>query len=217
MDLATLLTAYALRVDPRIMHALIWQQSGGKPWSFSVPPESRRQVYPTMQGAICPDDSRSIRIEVTGLSMDQRSATAAVFASCPNITFAALRVVQLGERCKRRPRLKAEAIDCAITLCHSSWERWDTTFADAVEASVVKVDAPNIDMPKDGHVDSPLRSHPKRRRLVCTPPDNASADVPNRDRSADGLRLLGPATAIPTGSRPPADSLLVRRSSEQRT
>ena len=52
MDLVTLVTACALTVEPKVMHALIWQQSGGEPWSFSVPAESQPRVLPTMQDAI---------------------------------------------------------------------------------------------------------------------------------------------------------------------
>ncbi len=61
MDLVTLVTACALSVepkslpsgpDPRVMHALIWQQSGGEPWSFSVPGESQPQVHSTLHDAI---------------------------------------------------------------------------------------------------------------------------------------------------------------------
>src|SRR5260370_40716643 len=36
MDLTTLVAACALAVDPKVMHALIWHQSGGEPWSFTV-------------------------------------------------------------------------------------------------------------------------------------------------------------------------------------
>jgi hypothetical protein len=31
MDLVTLVTACALAVDPKLMHALVWHQSGGEP------------------------------------------------------------------------------------------------------------------------------------------------------------------------------------------
>ena len=37
MDLVTLVTACALGMEPKLMQALVWQQSGGDPWSFSVP------------------------------------------------------------------------------------------------------------------------------------------------------------------------------------
>ena len=36
MDLVTLVTACALAVDPKLMHALVWHQSGGEPWAISV-------------------------------------------------------------------------------------------------------------------------------------------------------------------------------------
>src|SRR6266849_6044957 len=105
MDLVTLVTACALSVEPKVMHALIWQQSGGEPWSFSLPGESQPQVHSTLQDAIRearnarPDGGR-IRVGLTGLSTDARSASAAMFAPCPNITLAARQIAQLGERCK---------------------------------------------------------------------------------------------------------------------
>ena len=52
MDLLTLVTACALTVEPKVMHALIWQQSGGEPWSFSVQGQGWPRVFPTMQDAI---------------------------------------------------------------------------------------------------------------------------------------------------------------------
>jgi hypothetical protein len=47
MDLVTLITACALNVEPTLMHALIWKQSSGEAWSFSVPGESLSRVLPT--------------------------------------------------------------------------------------------------------------------------------------------------------------------------
>jgi hypothetical protein len=52
MDLVTLVAGCALAVEPKIMHALIWHQSGGEPWSFSVPGERQPQVYHTVRDAI---------------------------------------------------------------------------------------------------------------------------------------------------------------------
>jgi len=247
MDLVTLVTACALSVEPKVMHALIWQQSGGEPWSFSVPGESQAQVYSTLQDAIRqarmarPDGGR-IRVGLTGLSTDPRSATAAMFAPCPNITFAARQIAQLGERCKTLTRFKADPIYCAIAVYHGSWERPDTTFTEAVRTTVVNGDAPNFDMPKDAYFDSteiasetlapsphaaltaPAATSDDRERgwssalfpVKPPKPDGESPDVPNRDRSAEEPRSLGPATAIPTTTRPPADSLSVPRSSERR-
>jgi hypothetical protein len=52
MDLVTLVTACAPTVDPKLMHALIWHQSGGEPWSFSVPGERRPHIYRSAREAV---------------------------------------------------------------------------------------------------------------------------------------------------------------------
>jgi hypothetical protein len=141
MNLMTLVTACALGVDPRVMHALICQQSGGEPWSLSVPQESNRQVYPTTQDAfrearIMRPDGGRIRVGLTGLSTDPRSATAPVFTPCT-----------------------------ASAARDNDRERgW-----------------PSALFP-----------------LKAPTPDRASADVPNRDRSAEEPCSLGPAAASPT-------------------
>src|SRR5712675_855369 len=104
MDLVTLITACALNVEPKLVHALIWKQSGGEPWSFSVPGESLPRVLPTLQNAVReaqatrPEGTR-IRVGLTGLSINPRSVTTVMFAPCPNVTFAAWQLTQLVERC----------------------------------------------------------------------------------------------------------------------
>ena len=145
MDLVTLIAACALSVEPKVMHALIWEQSGGEPWSFSVPGESLPRVFPTTEDAIRearaarPDGDR-IRVGMTGLSTTARSATAAMFAPCPNITLAARPITQLAERCKTTS--KTDPIYCAIAAYRGSWDRPDARFADAVGATVEKGNAP---------------------------------------------------------------------------
>jgi hypothetical protein len=137
MDLVTRVTACALTVDPKIMHALIWHQSGGEPWSFTVPGERQPQVYRNVADAIraahatYPADV-AIRVGLTGLSASPRSATAAMFASCANITLAAQQIAQFAERCETSPRLKGDPICCAIAVYRGSWERPDNGFANAV-------------------------------------------------------------------------------------
>src|SRR5437867_8062779 len=104
MDLVTLITACALNVEPKLMHALIWKQSGGEPWSFSVPGESSFRVLPTLQDAVReaqatrPEADR-IHVGLTGLSISPRSLTAVMFAPCPNVTRAARQLAQLAQRC----------------------------------------------------------------------------------------------------------------------
>jgi hypothetical protein len=94
MDLVTLITACALNVEPKPMHAVIWKQSGSEPWSFSVPGESLPRVLPTRQDAVReaqatrPEGDR-IRVGLTGLGAYPRWVTAVTFASCQNVAIAA--------------------------------------------------------------------------------------------------------------------------------
>ena len=245
MDLVTLIAACALSVEPKVMHALIWEQSGGEPWSFSVPGESLPRVLPTIQDAIRearaarPDGDR-IRVGLTGLSTTARSATAAMFAPCPNITLAARQISKFAERCKATS--KAEPIYCAIAAYRGSWDRPDAGFADAVRATVEKGNAPNFDMPKDAYFDpNDLASETLTRDPHAAPtapeltsddrargwssalfpakpakPDNTSADMQNHDRAADKSRSPGRPSATITTDKTPADSLFVPRSSERR-
>jgi hypothetical protein len=220
------------------MHALVWQQSSGEPWSFSAPGQSWARVFPTAGDAI--REARAtvggrIRVGLTGLPADGQSATEATFAPCPNITVAARQIAQLAERCTRLSRLKADPIYCAIAAYHGSWEQPDVAFADAVKVSVAKGDAPNFDLSEDANLESndvaddALTADPKAVAPPRgAPPDNdgsawssalfpmkqpraepASTDLPNHGRSAVEMRSPGRATAVPTTATPPADSLFV--------
>ena len=137
MDLLTLVSTCALAVDPKLMHALIWHQSGGEPWSFSVPGERQPHVYRSAREAVA-EAHRSaptdlpIRIGLTGLVVDSGSASFAMLMPCPNISIAARQVTQLIDRCKVTPRFTAHSIHCAIAAYGGSWDRPDNKFADAV-------------------------------------------------------------------------------------
>jgi len=150
MDLVMLVTACALTVGPKIMHALIWHHSGGEPWSFTVPRECQPQVYRTVGDAVraahatYPDDD-TIRVRLTGLSANPQSVSAVMFAPCQNITVAAGQRSQLTERCGTSPRIKGDPIYCAILAYRASWERLDNAFADAIRTSVANI-APKFEM-----------------------------------------------------------------------
>jgi hypothetical protein len=245
MDLVTLITACALNVEPKLMHALIWKQSGGEPWSFLVPGESLPRVLPALQDAVReaqatrPEGDR-IRIGLTGLSINPRSVRALVFAPCPNVTLAARQLTQLVERCNRTS--KPDPISCAIAAYRGSWDRPDIGFADAVRATVEEGNAPNFDLPKEAYFDAsdiasdmPTRkphaalstpvSKPDDRmrgwssalfRTKSTKPNGTSTGEENSDRTAEEPRLPSSAAAVPETSKVPIDSLFVPRSSERR-
>ncbi|MEZ5785696.1 MAG: hypothetical protein R3D62_04240 [Xanthobacteraceae bacterium] len=153
MDLVTLVTLCSLSVDPKLMHALIWHQSGGEPWSFTVPGEREPRVYRKPReavreaNALHTDDP--IRVGLTGLPIRPSDVTETTFLPCPNIAAAAHEIEQLTARCAANPASKADATFCAVAAYHGSWERPDLKFADAVRHSVAKNDAPDFDMPKE--------------------------------------------------------------------
>src|ERR1700731_3793617 len=100
MDLVTLVTACSLAVDPKVMHALIWHQSGGEPWSFSVPGGRQQKVNRTIGCALAEAQTAlpgvgPIRVGLTGLAAYPTTATAAMFTPCLNISMAARQITQL--------------------------------------------------------------------------------------------------------------------------
>jgi hypothetical protein len=246
MDLVTLVTACALVVDPKIMHALIWHQSGGEPWSFSVPGERQPQVYHTVRDAIealraVDSEDIAIRVGLTGLSANSRSATAAMFAPCPNITVAARQIAQLGERCKTIAGFKVDPIHCAIAAYRGSWAQPDNGFADAVRATVAKGDAPNFDMPKGTNFDfsdvglaipspglnataAPTIVPDDRQRgwssalfpAKAHPLDSPSTHTSMSDKPATDLQERDARSAVPMTAAPQPDGLFVPRSPERR-
>jgi hypothetical protein len=113
MDLVTLVTACALSVEPKLMHALIWHQSGGEPWAVAMQNEGMPRVYSSMQEAISEAHAISIRndtvrVGLAGLPVSPLKATAAMFLPCRNVAIAAQRIARLADRCKTHPRLKVD-------------------------------------------------------------------------------------------------------------
>jgi len=255
MDLVTLVAACALMVDPeslpsgpdpRVMHALIWHQSGGESWSFSVPGERKPQVYRDMRQApqeaqLSRPQDRSIRVRLTGLAADSRSASLAMFMPCANISGAARQLAQLMDRCKADPRFAANPIHCAIAGYRGSWEHPDNKFADAVLTSAAKGDAPNFDMPDEpngGVSDDRSRLGLSVAAEPAPPPSTVATDeqqqgwssglfpprsqhlvrVPAGTNSsspdADRVQETSELSAHPTTTQSRAESLFVHRSPE---
>src|ERR1700674_2478729 len=147
MDLVTLVAACGLTADPKLMHALIWHQSGGEPWSFSVTGERQPQVYRSAREAVREVQTAfpqgvPIRVGLTGLAAESTSATGAMFMPCPNISMAARPITQLVDRCSTVPSFKADPVHCAIAAYRGSWDRPDNKFADAVATSAENGDRP---------------------------------------------------------------------------
>jgi hypothetical protein len=104
MDLTTLITACTLTVDPKIMHALTWHQSGGEPWAFSVSGQHRPQVLRSTEDAVraardTQPNAVVIRVGLTGPPGTPRSVTATMFTPCSNIASAAHQIAQLAALC----------------------------------------------------------------------------------------------------------------------
>ncbi len=245
MDLTTLVTACALAVDPKIMHALIWHQSGGEPWSFTVTGVHQPQVFRHVGDAVdaaydtYPADV-AIRIGLTGLSATPRSVAAAMFAPCSNITVAAREIAQLAERCKTSPHFNGDPIYCAIAAYRGSWDRPDNAFADAVRTSVANNDAPDFEMPAETGGDAAkVRPAPRppfhdiatappvapddreRARLSplfpvkSRPSERPPIDDAAKERPAVEEQKSDIQSARPTLTQPPADGLFVPRSAQR--
>jgi hypothetical protein len=245
MDLTTLVTACALAVDPKIMHALIWHQSGGEPWSFTVAGVHQPQVFRDVSDAVeaahdtYPADI-SIRVGLTGMSATPRSVGAAMFAPCSNITVAARQIAQLAEHCKTPPHVNGDPIYCAIAAYHGSWKRPDKAFADAVRTSVANNDAPDFEMPAwtelkaaeirsarqpafhDTAMAPPAAPDDRERARLSPlfpvksrPSDRQPIDDAVRDRPAVEEQKSGIQTANPNRTQPPAEGLFVPRSPQR--
>ena len=205
MDLVTLAAACALTVDPKLMHALIWHQSGGEPWLFSVSGEQQPQIYRSAREAVhaaltAPLMGLPIPVGLTGLAADPGAATLEMFMPCPNISVAARQIAQLVDRCRTVPHLAAHSTHHTIAAYRGSWERPDNKFADAVLATVAKDDAPNFEMSGETGDRSaaiapraplPLSTLPPRRwsllminsrvgRMRCFPQGRSSSPAPVR-------------------------------------
>ena len=182
MDLVTLITLCSLGVDPKLMHALVWHQSGGEPWSFSTPDEREPRVYRKLRDAVREvrllNNDGPIRVGLTGLATNAAAVTETTFLPCPNIAAASRQINQLTARCEANPGSKSDPTFCAIAAYRGSWERPDEAFAEAVRTSVKTNDAPNFDMPKETGINV-------RDALLDAPPVQSVAPLSRPDTKSE--------------------------------
>lgn len=252
MDLVNLIAACVIAPKslspgfaPSVMQALIFEQSGGEPWSFSMSGEDFARVLPTLRDAVqeaqaVRAETGRIRVGLAGLSTTPQSVTAIMFAPCPNIRLAAGQISQLAERCKTAS--KRDPIYCAIAAYHGSWSRPETWFADAVRATVQKGNAPNFEMPDVGNLDThdvspsskPFGSDAALTAIATTLNDHerawssalfpakqmtakeTSTDVQDVDNPAEQLHSSRHAAAMLATNKRLGNSLFVRTSTRQK-
>jgi hypothetical protein len=227
MDLTTLITACALTVDPKIMHALIWHQSGGEPWVFSVSGQRQPQVLRSMEDAVgaahTQPDNAAIRIGLAGLPGTPRSVTATMFTPCSNIASAARQIAQFTELCRTSSRSKGDPVYCAIAAYRGSWERPDNGFADVVRATVAKDDAPDFEMPEGAGIDTADSGSPRQSAAHEAPPAPPPSTTPDdferarqsplfpvKSRPSEQSPSDHPASGGPVGGEQKTDALTVR-------
>lgn len=245
MDLVTLVALCSIGVDPKVMHALVWHQSGGEPWSFAVPGEAEPRVFRKVRDVVA--EARAVHAAaavpfgLAGLTMAPSAVTMMTFLPCPNIATAARQIVQLRTRCEASRRTDVDPTSCALAAYRGSWERPDTRFAAAVRASVANGDAPDFDMPGDTglefrdvvlDLDAPAASVPSTRSLSVAddrergwnsglfPVPRVSSGDPSERRSIAGtgagsLQRDRKPGVGPRADNPPADGLFVARSSRR--
>lgn len=241
MDLVTLVTACALAVDPKLMHALVWHQSGGEPWAVSLQGEPNPRVYASMDLAVREartESSAVLRVGLAGLSMAPSRVAASVLLPCRNVAIADVQIEKHASRCKAHPRLKADPTFCAVAVYRGSWDQPDVKFATDVATSVARGDAPNFDMPRGTITeifDTP--SDANTPIVDAAPAANERAQSwssglfpskskpltsgPDSSATAPAPAVQSPLPRIPTASRSegntPDRELFVRRSGKEST
>lgn len=244
MDLVTLVTACALTVDPKLMHALVWHSSGGEPWVVSLPGELNPRVYPNMRGAIREARSNAaadiVRVGLAGVPMSASRVSASALLPCRNVAMAAEQIAKHASRCKADPRFKTDPMRCAVGAYRGSWRQPDVKFAAKVMVSYVNGDAPDFDMPADTSTtifdlaaDQPAESGPSIRDVTVDIAERVKswssalfpskpalpANKSERETKAPAATIQPPSddSSAASPSRPPAQDrgLFVPRSVHQ--
>ena len=162
MDLLTLVSVCSIAFEPAMMHSVIWHESRGEPWSYSVPGQGLGYAFPSMSEAIeaareaqseiqTEDRFATIRVGLTGLEVDLEAMTAqpneAMFEPCANVTIASTRLARLAEQCVESDVFAGSPTFCAVAVYRGSWEQPDVAFADAVMLDYALERVPNPALP----------------------------------------------------------------------
>jgi Transglycosylase SLT domain len=153
LDLMSLITVCAIGIDPSIMHALVWHESAGDPWSFSVRGDVDRRTYRTLEDAVAAAKTMPpgiIRVGLAGLPVESLTLSTEIFMPCANLAAATRELGRDIQRCGSGPSvLKPDVIWCAIAAYRGSWEHPDEQFASAVRVSASANRTPNFAIPDD--------------------------------------------------------------------
>ena len=224
------------------MHALVWHQSGGEPWSFSVPGERQPYVWRSAQQAV----AEAHRSAPRGLSHPRRTDRPP--SEFRRSHFGAVHAVHerldrratshgIGRTDARVAPFTADPARCAIAAYGGSWDHPDNKFADAVLTSAAKGDAPDFDMPD--RIDGPLDAagselsvsgqHDSAGRPAAADDQLqawSSALFPAKAKQVDGTSSISPdadrlqessvVSERPMTAPSQDDGLFVRRSPERR-
>jgi hypothetical protein len=200
---------------------------------FSVSGERQPQVLRSMEEAIgaargTRPGEIAIRIGLTGLPGTPRSVTATMFTPCANIAAAARQIAHFTELCRASNRSKGDPIHCAVAAYRGSWERPDNGFADVVQATTAKDDAPDFEMPDGTGIDIADSGSPRQsaaHETTLAPPPSSTPDdlerarqsplFPVMSRSSDQSPSDHPASDRPPVGEQKTDALTVRLTTTQ--
>lgn len=209
MDLVGVIAACALGFDASLMHALVWNESRGNPWSVRTQVTGEARVYRTRSEAVgealrARAGRTAIRVGLAGVPLAPERADAQAISEliqpCANIRTAASRLAALQERCARELRFGPETARCTLALWRGALTTQGFAFADTVRADAAAGRLPNFDLDNqpDPQPDASARNAGPR-------PDR----TPDSDRG--DLRHRDDAPADDAGERTPSETDQARR------
>jgi hypothetical protein len=198
VDLVTLVTACALSVEPKLMHALIWHQSGGEPWAVAVQNEPMPRVYSSMQEAIS-----EARTGSTANGIVRVGLAVAVYRGSwqqPDVKFAEAVTATVA---------KGDAPNFDMP------KDTDVEFLDTASETTPGLGDPfpsSVSAAEERERGWSSALFPSGPKPSASAPNDSPGDHPPAEKSPS----LGVSNAHPSTVKSPADSLFVPRSSDRR-